>query len=302
MNKKVIIPALLVVAGAASAAVALRQRTDGVVTCRATAAVPHREAPSRVVAEGRVSPRPGAEVVVGTDLAGTVTDLLVKEKDRVTRGQLLVRLDASVDERALEQARAKVVEAEADLRLAEAERARAEQLVATAVGSRQALDRAERDRDGAAARKTTAEAEVRRLQAVIAKSRITAPISGVVTLRHVEAGETVERGARLLTIADLDRLRIEAEIDEADAGRVRLGAAVTVRAEGDEGAWRGTVEEIPDSVTPRRLKPQDPARPSDTRVLLVKVAVKEAAALKLGRRVDVEIEGGEGRDLQGAHR
>ena len=99
----------------------------------------------------------------------------------------------------------------------------------------------------------------------------------------------MDRGARIVTIADLDRIRVEAEVDEADTGRVRLGAEVKVRAEGEEGSWTGTVEEIPDQVTPRKLKPQDPARPSDTRVLLVKVAVADAKGLKLGRRVDVEI-------------
>ena len=40
---------------------------------------------------------------------------------------------------------------------------------------------------------------------------------------------------------------------------------------------------------PRRLKPQDPGRPSDTRVLLVKVALDEKTPLKLGQRVEVEI-------------
>jgi RND family efflux transporter MFP subunit len=175
------------------------------------------------------------------------------------------------------------------LRLAEADRDRAAQLLATKVGSRQALDKADRDQGAAEARKATAAADVRRLEAVVRKAAIVAPISGVVTLRHVEAGETVERGARIVTVADLDRIRVEAEVDESDTGRVRTGAKVTVRAEGESTAWSGTVEEIPEQVTPRKLKPQDPARPSDTRVLLVKVAVAETKGLKLGRRVDVEI-------------
>ena len=62
------------------------------------------------------------------------------------------------------------------------------------------------------------------------------------------------------------------------------------RAEGEAATWRGTVAEIPDSVTGRKLKPQDPARPTDTRILLVKVALASHEGLKLGRRVEVEIE------------
>ena len=71
---------------------------------------------------------------------------------------------------------------------------------------------------------------------------------------------------------------------------VRLGAAVDVRAEGYAGrSWKGRVEEIPGVVQGRRLKPQDPGRPQDTRVLLVKVALLEPTPLKLGQRVELDI-------------
>ena len=107
--------------------------------------------------------------------------------------------------------------------------------------------------------------------------------------RHT--GETVTAGQTIVTIADLSRMRVEAEIDEYDAARVRVGGAVRLRAEGYEGQqWRGTIEEVPDSVVSRRLKPQDPAKPIDTRVLLVKVAMSEPTPLKLGQRVDIDIE------------
>jgi hypothetical protein len=53
----------------------------------------------------------------------------------------------------------------------------------------------------------------------------------------------------------------------------------------------GKIEEIPDSVVARKLKPEDPGRPTDTRVLLVKVALLEKTPLKLGQRVEMEIKG-----------
>jgi HlyD family secretion protein len=55
-------------------------------------------------------------------------------------------------------------------------------------------------------------------------------------------------------------------------------------------AWRGRVEEVPRSVTRRRLKPQDPGRPTDTRILAVKVAFAEATPLKLGATVELRIQ------------
>ena len=192
---------------------------------------------------------------------------------------------------ALVQARARVTEAEADVRLALFELSRAERLRETKVGTQQAVDKAARDRDAAVARRATAAAQAEGLVARIAKARVTAPLDGVVLQRHAETGETVDRGARLVTIANLNRLRVEAEVDEADSERIALGAVARVRAEGDATAiWMGRVEEIPDAVTFRRLKPQDPGRPSDTRVLLVKIALTSPAPLKLGRRVELEIE------------
>lgn len=248
-------------------------------------------ASSRVVAEGRVVTYPGKEVVVGTDFAGTLERVAVEEKQRVAKGDLLAVLRSDEERAALGEAKARLAEAEADLKLAEVEVARALRLHEGKVGSKQAVDRAERDRDAAAARRATARAETGRLEALVAKARVVAPISGVVIAKHVSTGETVERGARVATIADLDRLRVEAEVDEADSARVVPGAPVLVKAEGESATWHGTVEEVPDSVTGRKIRPEDPARPTDTRVLLVKVALADQAGLRLGRRVEVEIGG-----------
>ena len=142
----------------------------------------------------------------------------------------------------------------------------------------------------ARARRDAALAGRDRLDALIAKTRITASIDGVVTARHVQLGEIAEPGRAVVTIADLNQLRIEAEVDEFDAARVELGSPVTITAEGCGPAkWHGTVEEIPDSVVGRRTRPADPGRPIDARVLPVKIALTEPTPLKLGQRIDVEI-------------
>jgi len=155
----------------------------------------------------------------------------------------------------------------------------------------QAVDKAERDLDAAGARRATAKATADRLAAVLAKTRILSPIDGVVIARHADPGETLEAGQKILTVADLSKVRVEAELDEFDAGRVSLHEPVRIMAEGWDGqSWKGEVEEIPDTVVGRRLKPQDPGKPEDTRVLLVKIAFQETTPLKLGQRVEVRIE------------
>ena len=245
----------------------------------------------RVVAEGRIVAYPGAEVEVAADLSGTLVRFLVQEQDEVRKGQLIAELKADDLRAELAEARARIAEAEADIRFADVDAARADRLLAEKVGTPEAVDRARRNRETAYARRQTACASVERLEAVLAKTRIVAPIRGTVVTRFADAGERIEAGAPLVTIANLEKTRVEAEVDEFDAGRVELGAEVQVTAEGFTGqSWKGAVEEIPDAVLPRRLKPQDPGRPSDTRVLLVKVALAEPTPLKLGQRVEVAID------------
>jgi RND family efflux transporter MFP subunit len=243
----------------------------------------------RIVAEGRIVTYPGAEVTVGSDVAGTIERLTVDEKQTVHAGQVIAVIKADDTRAALAVARARVDEANADTRLYEAEVVRAQDLFQKEVGSKQTWQKAERDLDSARARRASAAAEVRRLAALVEKNVITAPIDGVVITRHVHAGETIENGDAIVTVADLKKTRVEAEIDEFDTARVRLGASVDITAEGFGRTWRGTIEEIPDAVVNRRLNPQDPSKPIDTRVLLVKIAFGEPTPLKLGQRVEVRV-------------
>ncbi|MFN7973906.1 MAG: efflux RND transporter periplasmic adaptor subunit [Acidobacteriota bacterium] len=242
-----------------------------------------------VRAEGRLVAAPGAQVTIGTELGGRLVSLSVRPEQTVRAGDAIAEIASDEQRAALAEARARVLEADADIRLAASERDRAARLVAASVGTAQALERAERDLDAARARRATAAATADRLSAALAKARIVAPIDGVVLDRFADAGETVAPGSPICTIADLSRTRIEAEVDELDAGRVAIGHRVDVTAEGFDATWSGKVSELPHAVVPRRLDPQDPARPSDMRVLLVKVELDGKTPLRLGQKVDVEI-------------
>ena len=233
---------------------------------------------------------PGAEVTLSTEVGGTLARIAVEERAVVKKGDVLIELDATEQRAALAEARARASEAFTDARLASREAARSRSLLASGAIAQAAAEHSSNDGMAAGARGAAAQATVRRLEAALAKTRIAAPIDGTVIAREAQPGETVPPGARLLTIADLSRVRLEVEVDEFDVGSILLGAEVTVSAEGYRGqTWRGRIEEIPDIVGPRRLKPQDPSRPTDTRVLLVKVSLDEHTPLKLGQRVDAEI-------------
>jgi HlyD family secretion protein len=247
--------------------------------------------PSRqnVLAEGRVAVPAGAEITLGSELSGKLLALGVKEQDLVKAGDVLAEIDVKEQQAALNEAWARVKEAGTDVDYATRERKRSEQLFRSNVVAEAALDRSVHDSSSAERRRASLLAGAARISTTIAKSKIVAPIDGTVTQRYVDPGEMLSAGAPIVTLTDLKRLRVEAEVGEFDAARVRLGAEVTLRAEGYEPRWRGKVAEIPDRVVPRSLKPLDPSRPVDTRVLVVKIDLSEPLPLKLGQRVEVEI-------------
>jgi RND family efflux transporter MFP subunit len=244
-----------------------------------------------VAAEGRVVTYPGAEVKVAAERPGRLVAVLVEEGQAVRKGDLLAEIESEELRAALAEAHARVDEAAAEVRLAEVNLERRRRLVAEQIAAAHDLDQATRDLETSRARQSTAEATAARYEAQLRKSRIVAPLSGTVTAREVDAGETVEPGDVVVSLADLRRLRVDAEADEADASALALGAPVVITADGFPGrTWPGRVEEIAHSVTLRKLKPQDPARPTDTRILAVKVAFGEPAPLRLGTTVEVRIE------------
>jgi HlyD family secretion protein len=255
------------------------------------AARPARPLSAAVAAEGRVITYPDAEVVVGAERGGRLVRVAVSEGQTVRKGDLLAEIDSDELRASLAEARARVAEVEAEIRLAEATLKRRRDLAEQKIVAPHDLDQAQRDLDTARARAETARAAVARDEAQLRKTRVVSPIAGTVIGRHVDAGEMVEMGTRIATLADLRRLRIDGEADEADAAALAVGAPVAITADGFPGRrFRGRVEEVADSVTLRKLKPQDPSRPTDARIVAVKVAFAEPAPLKLGTTVELRIE------------
>ncbi len=239
--------------------------------------------------EGRVAAHPGADVVLAAEVGGRVMTLDVKELDRVRAGQVIARLDDREQVAALAAARARVVELQADARFAELEQVRMKRLVKEGAVGQRTFDEADSRLNLAVARKDAAAAQVTQLEAALSKLTVRAPFAGTVVERMAHPGELQTPAAHLVRVVDLDRLRVEAEVDEYDLGRLAVGAPVTIEAEGLAERWEGRVEEVPRAVAQRRLKSLDPSRPTDIRVALVKVSLPAGAPLKLGQRVELVI-------------
>ena len=240
------------------------------------------DAPPLILAEGHVVAYPDAEVVVGAEMAGTVTRVLVQEKSVVHKGDLLVALRGDEIRASAEEAVARVKEADADLTMIEQEQLHLNRLAEKPPVSNEAGDKLKARWNAAKARRAAAVAGYKRIEAEFARTRIHAPIDGVIVSRSVNPGETVNLGAPLLRIVDLKRLRIEAEIDEYDISRCATGCTATITAPGHNAqSWQGTVEEIADAFIPRRIRPEDPGRSTDTRVLPVRIASGSAHTVQV---------------------
>jgi HlyD family secretion protein len=188
-------------------------------------------------------------VQVGTQVSGQIERVFVDFNDRVTRGQLIARIDATI----LQQA---VLDAEANLERVQADLARREWVYerTTELFSKQGVTEseyktAEYDLAVARANLKSAQVALQRARDNLAYSEVYAPIDGVVIERNVEPGQTVAATMstpQLFLIAnDLAEMEILASVDESDIGQISEGqeARFTVQAHPDE-TFSGTVRQV----------------------------------------------------------
>jgi HlyD family secretion protein len=207
------------------------------------------EAARRIVAEGRVTAYPDAETTLSSEILGTIVRIAVEEGAHVTAGTVLVELNGAELRAQIDEANAACAERQAEVDYAAWSDSRQDQLGASGAAAAVERERARRELAVATARCDRARAEIRRLEAQSAKTRIVAPIDGVVVARMVNRGETVSPGTRMLTVCDLAKRRIEAEIDEYALNDLKIGMSVSISAEGHGNArWRGHIEALPDAV------------------------------------------------------
>jgi len=169
-----------------------------------------------ITATGAIEPR--ARVIVAAQQEGLVTEVRVREGDRVASGQVLVRLDDREIQAQLAEEEARRIEAEAQWR-------RSQALVADGLI-------AESQADTARAGFETASARVTALQTRLSFTRITAPVAGVITARRVEVGNLAAARVALLEMAAGDGLVLRVPVSELDVVKLAAGdaAAVTVDA------------------------------------------------------------------------
>ena len=170
------------------------------------------------------------EVDVAAELSGTVKAVHIREGDPVQSGQLLLELDDQKKQLALDQANQAVQRAKATLEEARRRLKRRKDLAERESVSREVLDNAQLNVDGAAAAFQQAVASRQLAERELADTRIYSPTDGVVDVRAVEEGESVQAGASLVKLQAVHGLRMQAWVSEADISNVHPGGDARVNA------------------------------------------------------------------------
>ena len=192
--------------------------------------------------------KPTNQVDVGSELSGIIETVEVQYNDHVKVGQVLATLDASRYEAQVNQSKASLASAKAQVLNAEATEKEAQiklerlkdvwQTSGGKVPSKTDIDAAEAALKRARASVATAKAQVSQAQAILEENQtnmsklvIKSPVNGIVLSREIEPGQTVAASFQapvLFTLAeDLSRMELYVDVDEADVGQVKEGQEAT---------------------------------------------------------------------------
>ena len=232
-----------------------------------------------ITAPGSIAARRDAAVGVQGE-GGRVTQVLVEPGQSVGKGQMLARIDNSVQVQQSVQLAASVRSAEADARLAQANLTRAEALVSKGFISKADIDQRTATRDGAVARVAVAKAQLAENQARIERLNVRAPAAGLVLSRSVETGQVVSPGVVLFRIAEGGVLEMRAQVAEQDLARLRPGMTALVTPVGSSTEYRGKVWLL------------DPVIDAASRQGIARIALNYEPGLRVGAFAKARVDSG----------
>ena len=260
-----ILAAVISLAGCSGKKHDQEQKTTGdvaTVTGVATETVKSTSIPETLEVVGTV--RAGTSALVSTRIPGVISQMKVREGDRVKKGQLMAVLDAQENQAAaamatagLEEAKRGLDEALSRKKLAETTFERYQKLFNEQAVSRQEFDVKQTDKDLAVqgvarseARLSQAREGSRAATTMADYTRIVAPISGIVTSKQADLGASVFPPQPLITIEDEGSYQLELAIPESMALKVIPGASVQVALDAVGFSFAAKIAEIVPSADP----------------------------------------------------
>jgi RND family efflux transporter MFP subunit len=184
------------------------------------------------------------QVTVKAKVAAEVRAVMVREGEPVKAGQVVVKLDTSEYEARVAQARGNLNNARAQMEIASKARDNNLALVEKGFISKNASDNSASQYAAAKASVDSAQGALDIVLKSLNDTVSRAPISGLVSVRHVQPGEKVAMDSRLLEIVNLQQLELEAAVPSSEISKVAIGQKVELRIEGLSQRFDGKVVRI----------------------------------------------------------
>ena len=188
-------------------------------------------------------------IQVGTQVSGQIAVIHADYNDHVKKGQLLARIDPTLQNQAVEEAQAQLERAHATMEQAQSDYARSKQLFDAKVITASEFSTVQSNFAVQKANVKSALIALERARQNLRYTDIYAPIDGVIVERNVDVGQTVAANfsaPQLFLIAkDLSDMQILASVDESDISAIRTGQPVefTVQAYPNQ-TFAGTVQKV----------------------------------------------------------
>jgi len=173
--------------------------------------------------------------------SGFIKQILVKEGEKVNKGQLLVRLENSIIEGDIQQSKAARNKAQSSLQDAQTDLTRYRQLFKTGSVSDNALRKVRLSKEIAENALREINAKLKQAMAQQQYSRITSPVEGIVVIRQKRVGDMATPGATIITIESESDLLLESYLPESQINKVKVGQFVDVTIDALKQTVQATV-------------------------------------------------------------
>jgi len=214
---------------------------------------------------------PVNQATIKSKVSGQVQEAALREGVSVQEGQVLARLDQADLKARLAQQQAMLEEAQAKLSMAQKNEYNAKALLSQKFISQTSFDTTANAVELAHANVKSASAMVELARIALNDSVIRAPISGIISKRHVQAGDKVAPDMPVYTIVGLQELTLEAQVPTTDIPRVKVGQQVSFQVDGfAKREFSGKVARI------------NPTTEAGSRAMLVYISVPNADGVLRG--------------------
>ena len=179
---------------------------------------------------GSLSPERSA--TLRAEMSGAVVQTYAEAGQRVSRGQALAQIEATVLRDQALSARSSVITAQSSYDIAKREVERNETLEKAGAIAQRDLERARNALLSSQAQLATARAQQANVQQQLTKARVQAPFAGIVAQRQVNAGDVVSPGTALFTVVDPGSMQLEASVPAEALSQVRVGMPIEFKVNG----------------------------------------------------------------------